>query len=163
MSFINQQRFSVVESLIKGNKNIDVAQTPWPITFLQNRSNSFDFLGKAKNLYGIVLKDWVDEFATYANFFDMPQDEAVKRTLTFICEDIRPFTDSPQTIRKAASARIWQLFNDLNRKIQRHRRQFSSICLSPKENTSRRLSRKHRPLKYSNCFRLCHRSTGMTD
>ncbi len=116
LSFINQQRYSVVDAIINGDKRIDIAQAIWMITFALRQSEKFDFLDRAKNLHDTVLKSWVDDFTASDNFFDIPSDEAVKRALTFLREDIVPFTDCSDTIRKAAAARISLLFNDLNNK-----------------------------------------------
>lgn len=116
MLFINRQKYSVVESLLKGNKKIDVAETLWMIDVALRQSKYFDSAGKAKKLYDTVLSSWVDDFLSTGNFLSVSQNEAVRRALTFMKEDIRPYTDNPETVKKAAANRISLLFDDLTSK-----------------------------------------------
>lgn len=116
LDFVNRQKYSVVESLIRGNKKIDVAETLWMINIVLHQSGNFDPLGKAKRLHDTVLKSWVDDFVSTGNFLSVSQNEAVRRALTFMKADLRPFADNPMAVRKAAADRISLLFNDLTSK-----------------------------------------------
>lgn len=116
MAFIDSQRYSVIESLIKGNKKINIEETLWMIASLERESRRTGDLTKAKKLYDSILKSWVDDFVATGNFLDMPQNEAVGRALAILREDISRFTDTPKTVKKLAADRISLLFNNFKTK-----------------------------------------------
>lgn len=112
MAFVNSQRYSVVDGIVGGNKDIDLAETLWMITFALQHSKSFDFLGRAKKLHDSTLNAWVKEFESTSNFFDMSKDKAVRRALTLIREDVKPHIENTEVFKQAVAARISLLFND---------------------------------------------------
>lgn len=71
MAFVNGQRYTVVDSLIGGNPDIDLTETILMITFVHHNSKLFDFLGRAKKLHDSTLEKWVKDFELTGNFFAM--------------------------------------------------------------------------------------------
>ncbi len=113
LNFVNRVKYSVVEAILKGNKDIDLAQAMWMISFTLRTSRTFDFNGTAQRLHDSILKKWYDDFAKTGNFLDMSQKEALQRGMTLIREDISHLTGNPRKVKEAVAARISLLFNNL--------------------------------------------------
>lgn len=76
------------------------------------RSKTFDFHSKAKNLYDSTMKAWVDEFRSSSNFLGLSLREAVDRAMTFLKADLKPFAPDPALFTSVVANRISLIFRN---------------------------------------------------
>lgn len=76
------------------------------------RSKTFDFHNKAKNLYDSTMKAWVDEFRSSSNFLGLSLREAVDRAMTFLKADLKPFAPDPALFTSVVANRISLIFRN---------------------------------------------------
>lgn len=111
-SFLNRHRSIVVDAFLNGNKEIDAAETVMMISIALQRSKTFSFINRAINLHDSLLRMWVNDFTKSGSFFDMSLNDAVRRALVLIREDLKSLVADQKIFKQAVVNRISLIFNN---------------------------------------------------